>query len=76
MILRGAKIQRNGHGECGLSLARTRFHHKRARLCSRVLTRDAAGLAIPDQQPFHVVCAGRRAARLPRADLPEGERRS
>lgn len=76
MILCGTRIQRNGHGECGLPLARSRSHNKQTRLCSRVVIRDATGLAIPDQQPLHVVCAGRRAARLPRADLPEGERRS
>lgn len=74
MILPGRRIQRNGHGVCALSPVRTRSLNKQARLFSRIPVRDVTSLAVPDQ-PFHIACAVRRSARLPRADLPEGERR-
>ncbi len=86
MILRRTWNQRNGHGECGLAPIRTRRTRSldtQAWSCFRMPTRDARDAAVfaasnqlPSQQSFHVACAGRRAARLPRADLPEGERRS
>lgn len=86
MILRRIWIQRNGHGECGLApirTRRTRSLNKQAWSCFRVPTRDAGDAIVlaasnqqSFQQSFHVACAGRRAARLPRADLPDGERRS
>lgn len=86
MILRRTWNQRNGHGECGLApipTRRTRSLNKQAWSCFRMPARDARDATVfaasnqrSFQQSFHVACAGRRAARLPRADLPEGERRS
>ena len=89
MAVRGGAIQRVANGGCGLLPCRTRLLHHGASSVSRVARRlglrthamlSPSSVAVRQsdrlpQQLFPVTRARCRALRLPRADLPDDERR-
>lgn len=89
MMIRGGQIQRIVHGRCSLFFGRTfrvtriaaSFFLVRLWLCRRVRAfRDSPSslqflCGRLHRQLFHVTRARCRAVRLPRADLPDKERR-